>query len=369
MKRILDCHASDFAAMSGRELLAAIAGSEGRTIACETIGALMPMLGDITNAEFAAAMGADILLLNLFDVQHPVIRALPECAPEDTVRKLKALTGRPVGINLEPIDEEIAGQREGMWAMTDGRVATLENARRASDMGVDMILLTGNPGMGVKNAAIERTLRLYRRELGERIILAAGKMHAAGVLGEGAQNIITREDVRAFVEAGADIILLPEIPYDLDVVCDALRDRAEHGKTFSIIAVAEGAMSVDEAKMKKKERAAYRQEIGFSGIANYLAKVIQEKMPEIEARAVIPGHMQRGGSPSAYDRMLSTNFGVHAAQLIAGEQYGQAVGMTNNVVTHNPLSTVAGKTKFVPRDGHEIRAARAMGISLGDKQK
>ena len=168
---------------------------------------------------------------------------------------------------------------------------------------------------------------------------------------------------------GADIILLPEIPYDLDVVCDALRDRAEHGKTFSIIAVAEGAMSVDEAKMKKKERAAYRQEIGFSGIANYLAKVIQEKMPEIEARAVIPGHMQRGGSPSAYDRMLSTNFGVHAAQLIAGEQYGQAVGMMNNVVSHNPLSTVAGKTKFVPRDGHEIRAARAMGISLGDKQK
>ena len=150
---------------------------------------------------------------------------------------------------------------------------------------------------------------------------------------------------------------------------DALRDRAEHGKTFSIIAVAEGAMSVDEAKMKKKERAAYREEIGFSGIANYLAKVIQEKMPEIEARAVIPGHMQRGGSPSAYDRMLSTNFGVHAAQLIAGEQYGQAVGMTNNVVTHNPLSTVAGKTKFVPRDGHEVRAARAMGISLGDKQK
>ena len=171
------------------------------------------------------------------------------------------------------------------------------------------------------------------------------------------------------VAGGADIILLPEIPYDLDVVCDALRDRAEHGKTFSIIAVAEGAMSVDEAKMKKKERAAYRQEIGFSGIANYLAKVIQEKMPEIEARAVIPGHMQRGGSPSAYDRMLSTNFGVHAAQLIAGEQYGQAVGMTNNVVTHNPLSTVAGKTKFVPRDGHEVRAARAMGISLGDKQK
>ena len=237
MKRILDCHASDFAAMSGRELLAAIAGSEGRTIACETIGALMPMLGDITNAEFAAAMGADILLLNLFDVQNPVIRALPECAPEDTVRKLKALTGRPVGINLEPIDEEIAGQREGMWAMTDGRVATLENARRASDMGVDMILLTGNPGMGVKNAAIERTLRLYKRELGERIILAAGKMHAAGVLGEGAQNIITREDVRAFVEAGADIILLPAPGTVPGITMEAVRELVSYAHSLGALTI------------------------------------------------------------------------------------------------------------------------------------
>ena len=208
MKRILDCHASDFKNMPKRELLASIGASEGRVIACETIGSFMPMLGDITNAEFVCAMGADILLLNLFDVHRPVINALPKCAPEDTVRTLKQLTGRPVGINLEPIEEEIAGQYEGMWAMTGGRVATLENARKAADMGVDMILLTGNPGMGVKNSAIVSTLRLYKKELGDRLILAAGKMHASGTL-EGAENIITREDVKAFVEAGADIILLP----------------------------------------------------------------------------------------------------------------------------------------------------------------
>ena len=209
MKRILDCHASDFAKMSARELLASIASSEGRVIACESIGSFMPMLGDITNAEFVSAMGADILLLNLFDVKKPVINALPECAPEDTVRMIKKLTGRPVGINLEPIEEEIAGQYEGMWAMTGGRVATLENAKRAKEMGVDMILLTGNPGMGVKNAAIISTLKLYKKELGDSMILAAGKMHAAGVLTEGAENIITEDDVRAFVDAGADIILLP----------------------------------------------------------------------------------------------------------------------------------------------------------------
>jgi len=209
MKRILDCHASDFASMTPRELLAAIAGSEGRTIACETVGVYQPMLGDLTNAEFVSAMGADILLLNLFDVARPVIRALPDCPPEETVRTLKRLTGRPVGINLEPVEEDAAGMDEGMWAMTNGRKATLQNAKRAADMGVDMILLTGNPGMGVRNDAIVRTLRLYRAELGERIILAAGKMHAAGVLSEGAENIVTEADVRAFAEAGADIILLP----------------------------------------------------------------------------------------------------------------------------------------------------------------
>ena len=103
MKRILDCHASDFANICAKDLLASIGASEGRVVACETIGSLMPMLGDITNAEFVCAMGADILLLNLFDVQHPVINALPKCAPEDTIKTLKRLTGRPVGINLEPI--------------------------------------------------------------------------------------------------------------------------------------------------------------------------------------------------------------------------------------------------------------------------
>ena len=209
MKRILDCRASDFSSMTKQELLYAMGSAEGRTIACETVGVYMPMLGDITNAEFVASMGADILLLNLFDVQNPVINALPKCEKEDTVKTLKKLTGRPVGINLEPVDEEIAGMNEGMWAMTNGRKATLANAKKAADMGVDMILLTGNPGMGVKNDAIVRTLRLYKKELGDRLILAAGKMHASGVTTEGAENIITESDVRAFAEAGAEIILLP----------------------------------------------------------------------------------------------------------------------------------------------------------------
>lgn len=207
MKRILDCKASDFLTANSRELLGAIAASEGRTVACETIGAIQPMLGEITNAEFAAAMGADILLLNMFDVMNPVIRGLPKCAPEDTVRMLKKLTGRPIGINLEPVEQ--AGDTDEMWAMTEGRKATVANAKRAVDMGVNFILLTGNPGVGVTNEAIIQTLEAYKREVGDRIILAAGKMHASGILTEGAQKIITKEDIAAFAAAGSDIILMP----------------------------------------------------------------------------------------------------------------------------------------------------------------
>ena len=211
MKRILDCQSSDFRSMSRQELLDAIAGSEGRTIACETIGSIMPMLGDVTNAEFVSAMGADIILLNLFDVQKPCILGLPKTEPENVIRKLKELTGRPIGINLEPVEQVLSSvdPEENMWAMTDGRKATLENAKIAVQMGVNFILLTGNPGVGVTNEAIEQTLRFYKKEFGDRLILAAGKMHASGILAEGAEKIITGEDIAAFAAAGADIILLP----------------------------------------------------------------------------------------------------------------------------------------------------------------
>lgn len=208
-KRFLDCCASDFAKFTKDDLLESIRKSEGRVLACETIGTVQPMLGNVTNAEFVASMGADIILLNMFDVQKPVINGLPACKPEETVKLLKKLTGRPIGINLEPVEEGEEGETDPLWKMSAGRRATVENALRAKELGVDFILLTGNPGMGVSNPAIVRTLRQFKEAVGDRIVLAAGKMHAAGVLSEAAENIMTEQDVAQFVEAGAEILLLP----------------------------------------------------------------------------------------------------------------------------------------------------------------
>ena len=211
MKRFLDCTASDFENMKKKELLEAISASEGRVLVCETIGILQPMLGDVTNAEFVASMGADMILLNMFDVNHPVIQGLPKTEDREVVRKIKQLTERPVGINLEPLEQgkESNVETNEMWKLSGGRVATLENAKTAVEMGVDFIVLTGNPGIGVTNAAITDTLKLYREHLGEQVVLIAGKMHASGILSECGEHILTEADVRAFAEAGADIILLP----------------------------------------------------------------------------------------------------------------------------------------------------------------
>lgn len=207
-KRILDCKASDLAEYSAREILEAIVASEGRVMMGECIGITQPLLTDITNAEVVASMGADILLLNMFDVQNPVIQALPEVEKADVVKEVKRLTGRVVGINLEPVAGAVSGD-DALWKMTEGRCATAQNAVRAAEMGVDMIVLTGNPGNGISNQAITDSLQKIKNAVGDKLILAAGKMHAAGVLTEAAADIISKEDIRAFREAGADIILLP----------------------------------------------------------------------------------------------------------------------------------------------------------------
>ena len=167
------------------------------------------------------------------------------------------------------------------------------------------------------------------------------------------------------VAGGADVILLPELPYDIKEVAKAVGDRAKSKKAFSIVAVAEGALSKEEAKMKKKERAEYRANLPYDCISKRIAAQLQE-LAGVEARAVVPGHIQRGGSPSAYDRVLSTQFGVHAAELIRDEIYGVTVALDGNEIIHNKLSDIAGVPKPVPKDDHVLVTARNMGINLGD---
>ena len=169
----------------------------------------------------------------------------------------------------------------------------------------------------------------------------------------------------AGIAGGADVILLPEIPYQIKSIVKTLEQRNKAGKRFSILAVAEGALSLEESKLSKKEFKNARLEMQYPSISYRLAAEIGQ-MTGQEIRVTVPGHFQRGGSPCAYDRVLSTRFGTAAAQLIANEDYGKMVALKGTEIIGVPLSEIAGKLKGVPVDCEEIRSARDLGISFGD---
>lgn len=256
MKRYLDCTASDLEKMDKEGLIKAIAASEGRLIVCETIGKVQPMLGDISNAEFVAAMGADMIILNVFDVNNPEVNGLPNVEKTEIIREIKRLTGCKVGINLEPLEEEIESNvsTDETWKLSSGRKGTLENAKKAVEMGVDFIVLTGNPGIGVTNKAIADTLKIYNENLGDKVVLIAGKMHAAGILSEAGEKIITKKDIDEFISAGADIILMPAPGTVPGITMEYIRELVVHthnqGK-LTLTAIGTSQEGADVATIKE----------------------------------------------------------------------------------------------------------------------
>lgn len=171
--------------------------------------------------------------------------------------------------------------------------------------------------------------------------------------------------LHAGIASGADIILIPEIPYDIDKVVDAIKKRTKAGKRFSILAVAEGAISKEDAKLSKKEYKAKLANSPFPSVSYEIGKRISEKTGQ-EIRVTIPGHTQRGGSPCPYDRVLSSRFGAAAAQMILEKDYGKMVGISHDEIVRIPLKDVAGKLKTVDPNHSIIAEAKALGISFGD---
>jgi len=170
--------------------------------------------------------------------------------------------------------------------------------------------------------------------------------------------------LHAGIAGGADIILIPEIPYDINKVIKAVEPVKKH-KGYCIIAAAEGAMDEEEATLSKKERYQKRAERGEITASNRIAKAITEKL-DIETRVVVPGHIQRGGNPTPYDRVICTQMGAYAAKLAVERKFGVTVALNGDKIIFNNLSDIAGKTKFVPPKHELIKAAKDIGISFGE---
>ncbi|MCL2375476.1 MAG: 6-phosphofructokinase, partial [Firmicutes bacterium] len=170
----------------------------------------------------------------------------------------------------------------------------------------------------------------------------------------------------AGLAGGANVILLPEIPYDITKVIKAVDrfTKAQSDKSC-IIAVAEGAMDKKEVSMGKKERSKKRTERGETTASNRIAAAVGEAL-NIETRVVVPGHTQRGGIPSAYDRVLCTQIGAYGADLVAQKKFGVTVALQGNKITYNQLADIAGKPKLVPMDHPLIQTARSIDVSFGE---
>ena len=232
--RLLSMNPSEIKTLKGKQLVEAIRLSEGRILAAETVSTMAPLLSDVTNAELCSALSADIIILNMFDVDDPLVLGLPEHKEEDTIKLLKKLTGRVIGVNLEPTDEDENG--EG-WKMTKGRVATAKNALKARKLGADIVVVTGNPGNHVSNEAIYKSIKEIRDRLKDDIVIVSGKMHASGSIKEAGEKIISEKDIDNFVKAGTDIIMLPAPGTIPGLTVQRIQELISHAHSLGVLAM------------------------------------------------------------------------------------------------------------------------------------
>ncbi len=203
VKRLISASSSEILKMDTLELKQSIKASEGRIVLSENVAPRESFIGDITNAEIARAFGADLVLLNGLDLLHPKIFGL-DSKEDNIIEELHSLVGCPIGVNLEPVDLSAELQEERL-ELEIGRQANLQTFKRAEDLGIDFICLTGNPGTGVSNKQIIKAIEEAKRTFSGLII--AGKMHGAGV----DEAIVDVGITQKLLNAGADIILVPAV--------------------------------------------------------------------------------------------------------------------------------------------------------------
>ncbi len=255
---------------------------------------------------------------------------------------------------------------EGLVCLGGG--GTQKNALRLKERGLNIITLPKtidndvamtdmtfgyDTALGIATEAIDRLHSTAHSH--HRIIVVEIMGHRVGWLALGAG-----------IAGGADIILIPEIPYDTEVLAEAVLQRSRGGKRFSIVAVAEGALSKkDTEKTKDKKESGSKKKSPLTSNTMHLAREL-EKLTGLESRVTILGHLQRGGAPSAADRILATRLGTACTELVRKGKYGIMVAARGDDTEPVPLEEVAGKVKYIPVDHPLVESARRVGTSFGD---
>jgi len=295
------------------------------------------------------------------------------------VDKMEMGDGRRM--DMRSLMRDVADQHDLQALVVLGGDGTMRNALKLEDVGINVLALpktidndvTGtdvtfgfDTAMGIATEAIDRLHSTAHSH--HRIILAEVMGHEVGWLALGAG-----------LAGGADVILIPEIPYDIEAIASSIQARKAAGSAFSIIAVAEGAYSREDARVraslfasmeaadgeKRRDLKERLTALARSARTEKLATALEE-VTGLESRVTILGHVQRGGTPSPADRLLATRLGTATASYIADGVHGVLVAARGQSTEPVPLKEIAGITKFVPHDHPWVDSARSLGIVLGD---
>ncbi len=268
VQRLISATASQVLKMNAKELKQSIKASEGRVILSENVCSV-PTLTDVTNSEVAASYGADLILLNAFDALNPFIEGIDQsCA--NPISTLKKYVGRPIGVNLEPVDPD-SSLMSDQEIIDEGRMSSVKTFQACEKLGIDFICLTGNPGTGVTSSQIIKAVKLAKEHFSGLII--AGKMHSAG----SDEPVVTMEAVEGYAKAGADILLLPSVGTIQGFTEEQLIEAVHLAKKFDLLSMSAIGTSQEGARVDTIRQMAIRNKIcgvdiqhigdaGFSGV-------------------------------------------------------------------------------------------------------
>ena len=247
-----------------------------------------------------------------------------------------------------------------------GGDGTLKIARRLQDLGMPMVGVPKTIDNDLRGTDVTfgyHTAVGIVTEALDRLHTTAESHHRVMIV-----EVMGRDAGWIALEAGlagsADVILIPEIPFDLEAVCHAISARRQHGSRFSIVVVAEGAHPRGGGKVVQATAADNLGVERLGGVGALVSRAIGERLA-VETRGVVLGHVQRGGSPVPFDRILGTRFGVRATELVARGKYGRMVALRGRSVIDVEISAAVDALNRVEADGELVRTAEALGICVG----
>jgi len=354
-----------------------------------TGGGDCPGLNAVIRAVTKAALGGGLEVIGIEDGYLGLIENRWRKLTSQDVSGILVVGGTILGASNKANPAAYAVREGDKWVKKDVRDAVVRNCR---DIGLDVLVVIGGDGTmsgaadlidrGLKIIGVPKTIDndLWGTEItfghDTAVTTAAEALDKVHTTASSHHRVMVVElmgryagwiALHAGLASGADVILIPEIPFDLNVVCDKCLQRSRYGKRFTIVAVAEGAKPAGGEQFVNHIDETSPDPVRLGGVGRFVADKVNE-MTGLESRSIVLGHVQRGGTPTPHDRILATRFGYHAFELLTAGKFNKLVVMQRGKTTSIDIRQVAGKVRTVPPDDETVAAARAIGICFGDAQ-